>query len=306
MRVLITGWPSFLHSEFSAGDVAAMRRVADALGTSGIPHELAWSPVLVPGSLTLDDADPGEFTDLVFVSGPAHGRQVEELHQRYARCRRTAIGVTVIDEQAPAVRGFHHVLARDRPRVPATRDLAAGGSISPTPVAAIVVSHGRREYGPLRRHDGVHRYLLNWIGRTDCAPMVVDLRLDRVNARLCSTADQFATLLGRADVVVTSRLHGLVFALAQGIPAIAVDPVGGGGKVSAQGAAWQWPAVLSSEELYDGGDGQAGALLDRWWQWCLGPEGREMAADRADQAADAGSSQLLDLVERLRSATPAE
>ncbi|MCX2729990.1 polysaccharide pyruvyl transferase family protein [Saccharopolyspora sp. NFXS83] len=300
MRVLITGWPSFLHAEVNAGDVAAMRRVEGALTIAGIPCDTAWSPTLAPGSLTLDDAAPEKYTDLVFVSGPAHGRQLDDLHRRYDQCRRTAVGVTVIDERSTAVQGFHSVLARDRPQVPASRDLAAGAPTSPAPVAAIVVSHGRREYGPLRRHDSVHRYLLNWIGRTDFAPMPIDPRLDRVNARACSTVDQFAALLARADVVVTSRLSGLVFALAQGVPALAVDPVAGGGKVSAQGMAWQWPAVLSSEEVISGGDGQAGALLDRWWQWCLGPEAREQARTHAAQAAASGQRQLSDLVDHLR------
>ena len=31
MRVLITGWPSFWHGEATAGDVAAMDRVAAGL-----------------------------------------------------------------------------------------------------------------------------------------------------------------------------------------------------------------------------------------------------------------------------------
>ncbi|GAB2674225.1 polysaccharide pyruvyl transferase family protein [Saccharopolyspora gloriosae] len=300
MRVLITGWPSFLHAEVNAGDVAAMRRVEIALTTAGIPCDTAWSPVLAPGSLTLDDAAPDKYTDLVFVGGPAHGRQLDDLHLRYDRCRRIAVGVTVIDERSTAVQGFGSVLARDRPLLPASRDLAASASISPTPVAAIVVSHGRREYGPLRRHDSVHRYVLNWIARTDFAPMPIDPRLDRVNARVCSTVDQFAAVLARADAVVTSRLHGLVFALAQGVPALAVDPVAGGGKVSAQGVAWQWPAVLSSEELISGGDGHAGAVLDRRWQWCLGPEAREQALTRAAHAAESGQRQLSDLVEHLR------
>ncbi|WP_243788232.1 polysaccharide pyruvyl transferase family protein [Saccharopolyspora gloriosae] len=132
---------------------------------------------------------------------------------------------------------------------------------------------------------------------------MADPRLDRVNSRLCSTADQFAALLARADVVVTSRLHGLVFGLAQGAPVLAVDPVAGGGKLTAQGVAWQWPAVLSSEELIAGGDGHSGALLDQWWQWCLGPEAREQAKAHAAQAASTGRQQLTDLVNHLTTPT---
>jgi polysaccharide pyruvyl transferase WcaK-like protein len=47
-----------------------------------------------------------------------------------------------------------------------------------------------------------------------------------------------------ADVVVTTRLHGLVLALKQGVPVLAVDPVAGGARVATQAAAWGWPVLL--------------------------------------------------------------
>ena len=59
------------------------------------------------------------------------------------------------------------------------------------------------------------------------------------------------------DVVVTTRLHGLVFALRGGVPALAIDPIAGGAKVAGQAEAIGWPAILPPEEtdrlgeLYD-------------------------------------------------------
>lgn len=69
-RVLVTGWPSFLHGEATAGDVLAMAAVQDALAAAGIPCDLAWSPVFRPGRRTLDDAPPGAYSHLVFACGP--------------------------------------------------------------------------------------------------------------------------------------------------------------------------------------------------------------------------------------------
>jgi hypothetical protein len=46
MRVLLTGWPSFLRGEATAGDVLSMDRVHGALQHAGLPVEVAWSPVL--------------------------------------------------------------------------------------------------------------------------------------------------------------------------------------------------------------------------------------------------------------------
>jgi polysaccharide pyruvyl transferase WcaK-like protein len=51
-------------------------------------------------------------------------------------------------------------------------------------------------------------------------------------------------VIARADVVVTTRLHGLVLALKQGVPVLAVDPVAGGARVATQAAAWGWPVLL--------------------------------------------------------------
>lgn len=106
MRVLLTGWSSFLHGEASAGDVLSMNRVHSVLMHAGVPCEVAWSQVFRPGTLSLDDADPERYTHLLFVCGPVHGEQVRSLHSRFGGCRRIAVGVTVLDPADPAVTGL--------------------------------------------------------------------------------------------------------------------------------------------------------------------------------------------------------
>ena len=99
--MLIVGWPSFLHGEATAGDVLAMEAARAALDASGLPVR----PGLEPG-LPARRPDPGglppeEYTHLVFTCGPAHGWQVEQLHERYRGCYRVAVGVSVIDPADP-------------------------------------------------------------------------------------------------------------------------------------------------------------------------------------------------------------
>jgi polysaccharide pyruvyl transferase WcaK-like protein len=77
-------------------------------------------------------------------------------------------------------------------------------------------------------------------------------------------------LIARADVVLTTRLHGLVLALAQGVPAVAVDPICGGAKVLAQARVLDWPACLTVDALED-------AALKRDFEWCLTLEARQRA-----------------------------
>ncbi len=261
MRVLLTGWASFLHGEATAGDVLSLRAAGNALAEAGIDHRVAWSPGFRPGSLHLPDAPPGDYTHVVFACGPVHGPQVRSLHERYASCRRIAVGVSVPDAEDPAVTGFHRVIPRDD-GVTAELDLALGAPVSPTPVLGVILAPHQPEYGGAGRHGDVHEALTGWLAGLDCARVPLDTRLAHADWERCATPDQFAALVSKMDAVVTTRLHGLVFGLKTGVPVLAVDPVAGGGKVTAQGRALDWPVVAAE----DAGDT---ALLDARLEWCL-------------------------------------
>jgi hypothetical protein len=290
VRVLIVGWPSFLHGEATAGDVLSMRRVASALLDVGLAADTAWSPVFRAGGPDLGRIDPAAYTHLVFVCGPAHGEQVRGLHARFASCRRIAVGVSVIDENDDAVTGFDRILARDGPTGPPAADLSADAATVHTPVVGVVLAPGQPEYGDQRRHDDVHRSLTDWLAAQDCARIELDTRLDRRDWRRCGTADQFVSIVSRLDAVVTTRLHGLVLALANGVPALAVDPVAGGGKVRAQAEAWQWPAIVSAEEITD--PQRCDPALNLWWAWCR-------SARRSPSPSPRGSSLTGELLREL-------
>jgi Polysaccharide pyruvyl transferase len=306
-RVLVCGWFSFRHGEATAGDVLAEQAVAAALAAAGIPHDTAWSPVFRPGQLTLPDAAPGRYSHLVFTCGPVSGWQVAALHCRYARCRRIAVGVSVVDPADPAATGFDVMLARDGPGLRSELDLAAAGAgwrppgpqssssrpAPAVPAAGVALASGQGEYGQRRRHDEVLGGLSRWLAQKDCAPVLVDTRLDIRDWRLCSTPAAVAALLARLDVVITSRLHGMVLALLAGVPALVIDPVDGGGKVSSQAAAWCWPAVLTAAQAGDS------RRLDTCWSWCLSAAGRRAAAEAAARATARSSPLLAALTETL-------
>jgi hypothetical protein len=259
MRVLLTGWASFLHGEATAGDVLSLRAAGAALTDAGIGHDVVWSPGFRPGARHLPDAPPEDYTHLVFACGPAHGAQVRALHERYAACRRIAVGVSVADPEDPAVTGFHRVFARDDGVTP---DLSLAASVSATPVLGVVFAPRQPEYGGAGRHEEVHDALTGWLAGLDCARVPLDTRLAHGDWQRCATPDQFVSAVSKMDVLVTTRLHGLVLGLKAGVPVLAVDPVAGGGKVTAQGKALGWPVVAAE----DAGDT---ALLASRLKWCL-------------------------------------
>ena len=103
------------------------------------------------------------------------------------------------------------------------------------------------------------------------------------------TSAEVETLIARTDAVLTTRLHGLVLALKNGVPALAVDPVPGGGKLLRQAETLEWPAVLVPESATD-------EALGRWLDYCLSEGARSQAracAERALPAVDALRSRLL-------------
>ncbi|MGW7821147.1 polysaccharide pyruvyl transferase family protein [Streptomyces puniciscabiei] len=274
-RVLLTGWFSFRDGEATAGGVLAQRQASAALAGAAIRHDTAWSPGFRRGALSLEAARPEAYDTLLFVCGPVHGPQVAALHARFRTCRRLAAGVSVVDPADPAATGFHEILARDGTAAPARHDLAATAPAGPLPpVAGVVLSHGQGEYGARRRHEEVNARLTGWLAGKDCARLPADTRLATDDWRLCATAEQFLALVSRCDVVVTTRLHGLVLALRTGTPVIAVDPVAGGAKVGAQARALGWPALVDAGALHE-------ELLDHWWRWALSGTGRLAAAGHA-------------------------
>jgi hypothetical protein len=290
-RILLTGWFSFLDGEATAGDVLALHRVQEALRRAGLDHEVAWSPGFRPVGPSLAQVHPEDYSHLVFVCGPLHGPQIEELHRRFPHCVRIAVGTSVVDAGSPAVTGFHHVLARDSSHTEPAPDLAVGAPALPArPVAGVILTHGQQEYGARRRHARVAEEVTRWLSGRDCACLELETRLDVHDWRLSATPAQLESVLSRLDLVVTDRLHGMVLALRVGVPAVAVDPVEGGAKVTAQARACGWPALVPVERLDE-------SVLDHWWEWCatagrglareIGAGLRRSAADRTEEFVQA-------------------
>jgi len=288
-RALVVGWPSFVDGIASAGDVLGMEAAREELTQAGLPCDMALSPVFRPEALRLEDAAPARYTHLVFACGPLHGQQVTSLHERYAHCRRVAVGVSVIDADDPAAAGFHAILARDRDDAEPQGDLALHPRHAPLPVAGVILADTQPEYGARSQGDQAGSDLIRWLQGCGCALVPLDTRLDREDWRLAYRPAELEAVIRRLDLVVTTRLHGLVLALKNGVPAIAVDPVAGGAKVTAQAQAWGWPATMTMEDLSQ-------EVLGHWRDWCLSPTGK---ASARCAAVSPPSSPLRDLLRAL-------
>jgi hypothetical protein len=280
VRILVTGWFSFDPAEVTAGDLLARDTAVRWLTEAGLPHDVAVSANFRrPGDLALDDARPGDYTDVVFVCGPAAGKPVEEMFGRFPQARRMALDVSVVDgtRRLP----LDAILERDRAGV-ARPDLslAAPPADGRIPVIGVVLAHDQPEYGDHHQLGQAHALLAGALAPLDAARVLIETRVHPCDPWLCRTPAQVEAALARCDAVAASRMHGLVLALKDGVPAVGVDPVAGGGKVSRQAEALGWPGVARVGET-------SPQELTRLLEWCLTTEARTMAAEIAGRAAPA-------------------
>ena len=279
MKVLVTGWFSFERGEATAGDLLARDVACGWLEEAGRPYDVALSPAFNSG-VDLWSVDPADYSDVVFVCGPAKGEQLDGLLRRFSGCRLVGLDVSITDEAGPGP-GFDLLIERDSPA--ATRpDISFVARTEPLPVLGLVLGHPQPEYGGRSMleaaHDAIRRVLLS-------RPFCVVPFDTRVGPRpeefpgAFRSPDEVETLVSRVDLVVTTRMHGMVHALKAGVPVVAVDPISGGAKIRRQAEVVGWPAALTADDLSEG------ALHDAL-DYCLTPEAKTTARACATKAAE--------------------
>ena len=147
------------------------------------------------------------------------------------------------------------------------RSTCCSNATAAAPNVADLAFAGRTEWGPRRRprsgrvvhatlpgprpagsaRDAIRRLAYS----RPAAVVEIDTRLDVDNASGLRTPAEIETVIARMDVVVTTRLHGLALALRNGVPVVAVDPVAGGDKITAQARAVDWPCGFAVDEASD-------------------------------------------------------
>lgn len=287
-RTLVCGWFSLEGGEATAGDLLSMEVVRDLAAEHG-PVDVALSSGF-PDGVDWATLEPTDYRCVVFTCGPLAGEGVKRLVERFRGSRTVAVNVSVVD---PAIAElFDVVVARDDAEH-AEPDLSVARRPAPVPVVGVVRAHEQPEY-PRSRFEQVHALLQLVVAGRPCATVDFDTRVhpgaDPFEAHARSSAEVVA-LAARMDAVVTTRLHGMVLALAAGTPVVAVDPVEGGAKLVRQAEALGWPCVFTPETARP-------EALSRALNWCLTDE----AAQRARTCTIGARHRVELLQDRIRAA----
>ena len=266
MRTLVAGWFSFPDMGATAGDLLARDLACNWLAEAGQAFDIALAPPF-PSGVRWEDVNPADYSHLVFVCGPfGNGPPVDEMLRRFAHCDLIGLDLTMLDPLT-TWNPFTSLFERDSDRV-CRPDLALAADVPPTPIVGLVLIHPQPEYGQRDLHAMANSSLEQVASELDCARLRIDTRLD-VNSEGLRSPGEVLAFFRAADVVLTTRLHGLVLALLSGTPAVVVDPVGGGAKVSRQAEALDWPWCFPADV--------SSATLRLALQECLRPEARGVA-----------------------------
>lgn len=266
-RVLVAGWFSFEQMGATAGDLLARDLVAEWLEETGRTYDVATATPF-SGGVDWEIVDPAEYSQVVFVCGPfGKGPPLTELLFRFEDVPLIGVNLSLLqplEEWDP----FEHLFERDSDRA-ARPDISFLSTQPHVPVVGLVLVHFQEEYGDRSLHADVHAAVRELLERRDVAVVPIDTRLDE-NATGLRTSSQVESLIARMDAVVTTRLHGTVLALKNGVPPLAIDPVAGGAKILRQATILEWPAAFVADALDPGRLGDA-------FDWCLTEEARRTA-----------------------------
>ncbi|MFP5264108.1 MAG: polysaccharide pyruvyl transferase family protein [Blastocatellia bacterium] len=246
MRTMVAGWFSFKNMGTTAGDLISLELACRWLDRAGHAYDVALAPPF-EGGVDWRAVDPAAYSHFVFVCGPFPDMMVtRRLLSRFNHCRLVGLNLSMI-EPLEAWNPFDALIERDssscsRPDMTFLSDQAR------VPVVGIVLVHPQPEYKDRGRHDAANAIINQLVASRAMAAVNIDTCLDSGGNPLRSPAE-VESLIARMDVVVTTRLHGTVFALKNGVPAIAVDPIAGGAKVRRQAETIGWPAIFCVDDL---------------------------------------------------------
>lgn len=275
MKVLVAGWFSFAEMGASAGDLLVRDLACEWLDEAGREYDVALAAPF-DGGVDWRSVEPNEYADVVFVCGPfGDGPPITDFLARFDRHRLVGLNLTML-EPLEIWNPFDLLLERDSSAV-ARPDLAFAALADRVPVVGLALIDAQPEYGPSDLHEAADEAIRSFLDTREAAVVAIDTRLDVANRGGLRSASEIESLIARMDVIVSTRLHGLVLGLKHGVPVVAVDTVAGGAKVARQARTLGWPVLLHAEDL---DAAKLGSALD----YCLSDAARAMAARVRAQA----------------------
>lgn len=242
-RAICAGWFSFEGRKATFGDVQAMEVVRPWLEELDCPYDIAGHPQNRVDGVDIHRIDPKEYSIFIFVCGPWGGGGCGSLLQRFSHCLKIGVDLSIRNSS----HGFDLIFPREFGSTQAP-DLAFDAKSNEVDVVGVALVHPQPAFGDRQRHAEVQMAVDRYFKSSGAARIQLDTLLHENTAGIDGVA-QLEAMIRRVDVVITSRLHGLVYSLKNGVPAVAIDPIAGGAKVTSQASALSWPILLEGDGI---------------------------------------------------------
>ncbi|GAB4374193.1 MAG: hypothetical protein Kow00121_18270 [Elainellaceae cyanobacterium] len=270
MKALVAGWFSFKQGHATTGDLLSGKLVGEWLEQAGWQYDIAFDPPF-SGGVNWRVVDPNNYSHIVFVCGPFQQGELEaEFFARFAGCRLIGLSLTMLvplEKWQP----FDFLIERDSSR-DAHADLVFLTAQPKVPVVGVCLV----EPYPGAVDELANQAIYRLLNDREAAIVHIDTRLD-TNSTGLRTAAEIESLIANVDVLITTRLHGMVMALKNGVPVVAIDPEAGGAKIKRQAELIGWPAIFVADQLED-------QALNAAFDYCLTDEARHQAKNCYEKA----------------------
>jgi hypothetical protein len=276
MRTLIAGWFSYDQMGATAGDLLALGLVREWLKAAQHDYDIALAAQF-PGGVDWRLVDPTRYSHVVFVCGPFLNRRIErEFLDRFKMCRLVGLNLSML-EPLELWNPFDLLWERDS-SVSCRPDITYLSTQHLVPVVGCLLVHPQPEYGQRAMHETINEAVGRLLASSELAVVPIDTRLDTNRSDLRNPAE-IESLIARMDAVVTTRLHGMVLALKNGVPALAIDPISGGAKLKRQADAAGWRVAFAPEDVSD-------KILTDALDYCLTEQAKTAARQCAARARE--------------------
>ncbi|CAK6686837.1 hypothetical protein ICNINCKA_00081 [Synechococcus sp. CBW1107] len=277
-RALVSGWFSFPYHHATAGDLLAAELACDWLEDAGFNFDLALDSPFT-GGVNWQLVSAEDYSHVVFVCGPFEKtKAIEKFLKRFERSKIIGLNLTMtqpLEQWNP----FDNLIERNS-SPGSIKDVTRPDMtfLSTRPLVPVVGVCLVEPYGA-KYEEQCYEAISRLTSTRELVVVPIDTRLDVVNnTSLCSPAE-VESLLARMDAVITTRLHGTVLSLKNGVPVVALDPGGDSVKIKRLAQKIGWPCAFEGSNL---SEPELGEALD----FCLSPQGRLKAEECRRLAVD--------------------
>lgn len=266
MKALVAGWFSFEEMGATAGDLLVRDTACEWLEKAGYSYDVAHAHPFA-GGVDWQLVDPKQYSHLIFACGPfSNYSPLTELFERFSESCLIGLNLTMREPLSKTTNPFDVLYERNSSAMHRP-DVVFITRQPKVPVVGLILVIPQEEYKERALHNLANAAIHRLIDSREMAVVTIDTRLDDNDTNLRTPAE-IESLIAKMDIVLTTRLHGTVFAIKNGVPAVVVDAIAGGDKVSQHARAIGWSQVFIADALTDGD-------LQKAYDYCLSETARK-------------------------------